>query len=75
MRHCLGRRGQQIEREMASQVGTKLFVVNQPDDGSYYQMPADFSESDIDELINHIKAWYNGDCCDMSTCNIFFANR
>ena len=63
--------GQWIEREMAQQLNVKIFQVYRPMkrygneySGSEYR----FLRRHMDEVVETIRGWYEGDCQDMSEC-------
>ena len=64
--HVLGK-GQQIETEMARDVGTKVFRVYQP---AWNGNARSFRQNDIGEIVNKIKEWYEGDCKRKLRCDI-----
>ena len=67
-KHELGK-GQDIERIMAKQVGTKTFVMYQPMNSRHkYRMY--FGSDDIALLVRNVKDWYSGGCTDMSLCHV-----
>ena len=64
--HVLGK-GQQIETEMARDVGTKVFRVHQP---AWNENTRSFMQSDIEQLIATVKEWYENDFERKSKCDI-----
>ena len=57
-------RGQQIETEMAQQVGIKVFRYY-----DYRHNPND--KLHIEDLIEDVQYWYNGNCKDMNEEEVF----
>ena len=52
-------KGQQIELDMASQVGTRVFVAKQPCTEDEPHLPLPFTQSDINSMVKEIMEWYN----------------
>ena len=50
-------KGQQIEEEMAQQVGVKVFVAKQPCTDDEPKLPFPFTDSAINVLVETIKEW------------------
>ena len=59
--------GQEIEADMAREVGVKVFRLYQP--GSFGRS-RDYDYHDIRRLVSSIREWYAGDCLDMSEVDI-----
>ena len=66
--HRLGK-GQKIERIMARDVGTKVFVVYQPLNVKYRYREF-FHATHISHLVDKINEWYSGRCHDMTVCHV-----
>ena len=60
--HKLGN-GQEIEVEMAQEVGTKIFRVYEPflRVGEHVRWKRPFLPNDVDALVTKVKEWYDGD--------------
>jgi hypothetical protein len=62
---CLGK-GQEIEAEMAKDVGTKVFLVYAPTAKIYRDRGFDrrFEDKHIEIVASRLQEWYEGDCND-----------
>ena len=70
--------GQQIESEMANDLGLKVFRFYQPGDykgATSYMMGLPFQSADVDNLVAQIKKWYSSDCQDLSTSEVYSSDR
>ena len=61
--------GQRIEREMANEVGVKIFQIYRPITSSGFEFS--FDVDDIQDIVvPAIREWYEGGCDDRSECII-----
>ena len=67
-------RGQQIEEDIASRVGIKIFRVYRPvNKNSGYELW--FDTVDVAKVVAAIRQWYDGGCKDMSVCTIHLYHK
>ena len=69
--------GQQIETEMAEQVGTKIFRIYRPRTitGTGVQLLHNFRQDHINSLASILQDWYDGKCTDMTLHEILCEER
>ena len=65
--------GQTIEREMAMDLGVKIFKVYAPirnRGNPQFEREVDFTMGDIKRVVHQIKEWYEGGCTDKKECTV-----